>query len=142
MWTFYIHVKIKSKKKKKAQTFLLCHTYSVVNDLCSSCKHHVLIHQMSKKAFSCFNHRGKCFPEAIRFPIGHFGITCLSALTAREAGNGYQAFSVFTVGSGLSGQGKEMEAHGIGNQQYLLPRTVTGGLSTSFYQSCFCPPPV
>lgn len=87
---------------------------------------------MSKKAFSCFNYRGKCFPEAIRFPIGHFWITCLSALTAREARNGYQAFSVFTVGSGLSGQGKEMEARGIGNQQYLLPRTVTRDLSTSF----------
>lgn len=44
----------------------------------------------------------------------------------------YQAFSVFTVGSGLSGHGKEMEARGTGNQQYLLPRTVTRDLSTSF----------
>lgn len=44
----------------------------------------------------------------------------------------YQAFSVFTVGSGLSGQGKEMGACGIGKQQYLLPRTVSSDLSTNF----------
>lgn len=44
----------------------------------------------------------------------------------------YQAFSVFTVGSGLSGQGKEMGACGIGNQQYLLSRTVIRDVSTNF----------
>ena len=42
----------------------------------------------------------------------------------------YQAFSVFTVKSGLCGQGREMEECGTGIQQYLLPRIISD-LSTS-----------
>lgn len=138
MWTFCINIKIKKERKRSPRPFSSVMPCCVC-DVCSSCKHHVLIWQMSKRAFSSFNYGGKYLPEAIRFLIGHFWVTCLCTNWKGSWSRGIFCFYCGT--RGLCGQGREMEEYDTGSQQYLLSRMIIRDPLTNLVSRHFCLPP-